>query len=297
MSQDMTVRRDFAATIRDVNFQKQIQATLPSTVSIDRFTATTITAINHNPKLLEADRQSLYNGIVKAAQDGLLPDGVDGVLNIYNTNVGTRDKPDWKQKVQWQKMVGGIIKQFAKAGIPVYAASVYAQEAFRTWNDDSGQHVTHEPIAFGERGERIGAFACASLRNGRTLVATMNLQDLEKARKASKSPDKGPWVEWPERMEQKSVLHRLSKRVSAVDDRAAEALRQIGEEFADAEPTSQAPADLPEPPKVPAAPIPKRPKALQAVVDAAQPTSVVLEGQAGFAPIEAYEQPNEDQVF
>jgi recombination protein RecT len=284
MNQEVAVRRDFSATIRDPKFQEQIKATLPESVSISRFTATTITAINHNPALLEADRQSLYNAIVKAAQDGLLPDGTDGVLNIYNTKINDRE---WIKKVQWQKMVGGIIKLFGKAGIPVYAVSVYEKDKIEIWNDDAGQHVKHVPVVFGDRGERIGAFACATLPSGRTIIEAMNQEELARARDKSKNPEKGPWLDWPERMEQKTVLHRLSKRVAVTDEKAAESLRSLGDEFDEDEPA--APKAAPEPPPAEK----KRPRALQAVVDAAPAAKPVTPPvQPTLAP-----QGSDDDVF
>lgn len=233
-SNQLSTIRDIGSTLRTPAMQQQIASSLPPSVSVDRFTATTITAINHNPDLLGADRQSLYNAVVKAAQDGLLPDGVDGVLNIYNTKVGE----NWVKKVQWQRMVGGIIKQFGKAGINAYAVSVYANDKFEMWNDGDGQHVKHTPVVFGDRGDRIGALAVAKLANGRTVVESMNMDDLSRAQAASKSKDKqgnatGPWRDWPERMEQKSVLHRLRKRVAVLDEAAAQELNKIDDEFED----------------------------------------------------------------
>src|SRR5688572_32785537 len=75
-------QRSLIEQIKHPQMQAQIQASLPPSVSLDRFTAVTISAINQNPELLSADRQSFYNAVVKAAQDGLLPDGNDAFLNI-----------------------------------------------------------------------------------------------------------------------------------------------------------------------------------------------------------------------
>lgn len=223
--------RDFGLQIRAKALQAQIKASLPKNVSLERFTSTTITAVNHNPELLKADRQSLYNAIVKCAADGLLPDGNDAVLNIYNTNTGTRDKPVWTKKVQYQRMVGGIIKQFTKAGINAYAVSVYQADKFRMWNDNDGQHVEHEPVTFGPRGEMVGVLAVAKLPTGLSVVEAMNLEDVDRARQASKSADNGPWKTWFDRMAQKSVLHRLRRRVAIMDDEASQHLNRIDDEF------------------------------------------------------------------
>jgi recombination protein RecT len=275
--------RSLVDAIRHPKMQEQIKASLPPSVSLDRFTATTISALNHNPDLLSADRQSFYNAVVKAASDGLLPDGIDSVLNIYSTNVGTRDKPRWIDKVQYQRMVGGIIKQFAKAGIHAYAVSVYECElpTFELWNDEEGQHIRHNPKPFEKnRGERLGAFAVAKLTSGRVIIETMNVDDLARAKAASKSGDRGPWKTWPERMEQKSVLHRLRKRVAIIDEVAAAELNKIDDEFEEETPE---PTPAPAQQQAPSEPE-KRPSALQAIVDQ----------EAAAKPLEAPTGPADD---
>lgn len=223
----------FGQLLRSGRLQAQIQAALPKNVSLDRFTTTTQIAINHNLELLKADQQSLFNAIVKCAADGLMPDGNDAVLNIYNTNTGTKDKPVWTKKVQYQRMVGGIIKQFTKAGINAYAVSVYANDKFKLWNDNDGQHVEHTPITFGDRGDMVGVLAVAKLQNGLSVIETMNIDDVDRARASSKSGDSGPWKTWYDRMAQKSVLHRLRRRVAIINDEAAAELNRIDDEFED----------------------------------------------------------------
>lgn len=257
-------QRSLVEQIKHPAFQAQISASLPPSVSLERFTAVTIAAINHNPKILQAERQSFYNAVVKAAQEGLLPDGQDAFLNVYNTKVDGK----WIQKVQYQRMVGGVIKQFTKAGIDAYAESVYENDGFEFWNDTEGQHLVHRPTKPGQaKGERIAAYAIAKLASGRAVIQVMDMEQLAKAREASKSKEddgspKGPWRDWPERMEQKSALHRLRKRVAIIDEQAAKELNKIDDEFEE-EPS--------EPAEEPKQPIPTgsetRPKSLQSVVD------------------------------
>lgn len=218
-------------TIKSGPIQKQIREALPPGVNIDRFTRVTLAAIQHRPELLDADRESLYSACVRAAQDGLLPDGRQGIINIYNTNLAPKGQPaKWVKKCQFQPMVEGIIYQFAKAGINAYAVSVYANDKIEIWNDDTGQHIKHVPMLLGDRGDRVAAVAVGTSK-GLTTVELMTREDLAKARAASKSPDFGPWKDWTDRMEQKSALHRLRKRIAIVDEAAAEALDRLDEEF------------------------------------------------------------------
>jgi recombination protein RecT len=257
-------------SLKSDRFQSDLASQLPKTISVERFTATTIVAIRQNPDLLMADRTSLYNAIMKASAEGLMPDGNDGVLNVYNVNTAAKNAtPNWIKKVQWQRMVGGIIKQFAKAGINAYVVSVYKNEPLEVWNDGDGQHVKHSPILFGDRGERIGALAVGRMPNGTVRIEAMNMDDLGKAKAASKSPG-GPWTAWPERMEQKSCLHRLRKRVAILDPDAEAALKALDDEFEDDE------ADA-----TPAITIAtQRPAGLQAALDTPATEGQTLPGKA-----------------
>lgn len=250
------------------SMREKLITTLPPDIKPDRFTRVVITAINMRPELLEADRQSLYTACMKAAQDGLLPDGREGVLNIYNTNVGTKQAPRWIKGVQWMPMVEGVIKQMAKAGISCYAAAVYQNDKIRIWNDDRGQHVEHEPALFSpDRGPLIGAYARGRDRNGNVQVEVMNMDELNRARQASRNADGAVYQQWPDRMAQKTVLHRLRKRMALIDPSVAEALaRAEQDDLIDADDPPPIPASEIVPPPVSQ----PRPRALQAVIDHAK---------------------------
>lgn len=276
--------------------QVKIQQALPPGISLDRFTQTTLTAIQTKPELVEAEHNSLYNAIVRAAVDGLMPDGRQGSINVYNTKVklpGGQEK--WIKKAQWLVMVEGCIHKLTKAGVHAYSVSVYANDEFELWNDEVGQHVRHRPPPrFGRRGERVGAFALGRvLSTGAVYVEPMDMDELKRVMKTSKSAEldkdghatKGPWRDWPERMEQKSCLHRLDKRIgtSALSDDDYE---EDGKE-------DQTKVVVP-PMVVPEASVPvrgegekpKRPRALQKVIDQSEETTVP-QGQSDGAAQEA----------
>lgn len=201
-------------TLMERQMQEVIRKTLPAGVSQERFTQAARSALLHRPDIFaNCDHGSIYNAIVEAAKDGLLPDGRHGALVPFNTKNGSR--------CQFLIMPEGIIDKLAAIGITAYAVSVYAGDKIRIWNDDFGQHVDHEPATFGQRGERIGAFACARIRvTGVTYVEAMNMEDLEAPKRVTKSKKDGkligPWADFPDRMEQKTCLHRLCKRLPNV---------------------------------------------------------------------------------
>jgi phage RecT family recombinase len=196
-------------------------------VSLDAFTEVAITAISQNPDLIDCDRNSLYNAVASCAKDGLLPDGKQAAIVAFNTRVKFRDEngrwqETWVKKAQHMPMVEGIIHTFGKYGVKAYAVSVYENDEYDTWNDEHGQHVKHKPVKLGKpRGERVGALAVARDSDGQVWVEAMDQNDLEAPRRATKQKDQqgnliGPWRDTPDRMEQKSALHRLAKRVPKV---------------------------------------------------------------------------------
>ena len=90
--------------------QPQFRAALPAHIPVERFVRVVLTAIQTSPKLAQMDRASLWNACMRAAQDGLLPDGREGALVPF------------KGKVTWIPMVGGIRKK------------VRNSEAIATWD-------------------------------------------------------------------------------------------------------------------------------------------------------------------
>lgn len=275
--------------------REKIQSMLPPGVDIDRFSQTVISAIQNNPDVLSADRQSLYNSVQRAAADGLLPDGKEGAMVVFSTKTG--------KQVQWMPMVEGIIKQMGKAGIKAYAVSVYEGEEFSIWNDDDGQHVLHKPNPFGSNKSAIGVFACAKF-DGQTYVEALNMEDIEQIRASSRAANGGPWAAWPGRMAQKSALHRLKKRLPILDQKILDSLRDP-EEHPDVVASTDAPTSGEAQPQ----PVQKRragklrqlvklePTTVDAVIQQQVAASVAQQRVAAAAPATMPPADDEGEVF
>jgi recombination protein RecT len=195
------------------NIQKmsgQFAMALPSHISPEKFQRVAITAIQNSPDLLNADRRSLYAACMKLAQDGVIPDGREAALVTFSTK---QKDGTWIKAVQPMIMVAGILKKIRQSGelATLHAAVVYKNDQFRYWVDTEGQHITHEPILFGERGAAIGVYAMAKTKDGSVFVQPLSLADVEKIRAASRSKDSGPWTSWWEEMAKKSAIRRLAK--------------------------------------------------------------------------------------
>ena len=195
----------------------EFKAALPAHVSVEKFSRVAMTAIQNNPDLVEADRRSLFGAVVRLAQDGLLPDGREAALVIFNTK---SRNGGWEKKVQAMPMIAGVLKKIRQSGevAKVSAQVVYENDQFvvRYGFDEDVEHVP--PPLDKPRGKPIGAYATAVLKDGSQMLEVMSLDEINKVRNVSKSKERGPWVDWFEEMARKTVMRRLSKRLPMSTD-------------------------------------------------------------------------------
>ncbi len=222
-----TLKKPSSFELELAEYEPQIAAALPAHISPERFKRVVVTAINQNPALYKADRRTLFTACVRAAQDGLLPDGREAALVIYRTK--SKQTGEWKDAVQYLPMIAGIIKRMRNSGdvAAVDAQLVHQKDEF-TYRLGDDPKIEHKP-ALADRGEPIAAYAIIKLTNGEVLREVMGRQDIEKVRSVSRAKDNGPWVDWWGEMARKTVLRRCAKRAPVSSD-LDEMIRQGDEE-------------------------------------------------------------------
>ena len=200
--------------------ESEFARALPAHIPVERFKRVVLTAVQNNPDLLAADRQSFFNSCMRSAQDGLLPDGRDGAIVIYNTKEKRDGRDVWVKKAQWMPMVFGILKKIRNSGelAAITARVVYAGDKFRYWVDDSGEHVEYEPADNPDTNVIRRVFAMAKTKDGELYVEPMTVDQIEKVRAVSRAKDTGPWKDWWDQMAIKTVLRRLAKRLPMSSD-------------------------------------------------------------------------------
>lgn len=184
---------------------------LPAHITVEKFQRTVLTAVASNPDLLSADRRSLWNSCMKAAQDGLLPDGREGALVIYNTKVKIGGQEKWVKMVQWLPMVAGILKKIRQSGEvkSITAHAVYENDHFEYELGDE-EFIRHKPTN-GEPGEVVGAYCIAILSDGMKIRDYMPRWRIERARQQSKSPNGLMWSKFYDEGAMKTVIKHASK--------------------------------------------------------------------------------------
>lgn len=194
-----------------VKMEQEFKAALPPQIPVEKFIRTTLTAVQMQPDLLGADRRSLLGSCMKAAQDGLLTDGREAALVIFNSKEG--------KKVQYMPMVGGILKKIRNSGelASISANVVYDQDQFEYELGDD-ERITHKPFLGQDRGNPIAVYAVAKTKDGAIYREVMSVSDVEKVRAASRAGKFGPWVDWWDEMAKKTVIRRMAKRLPSSAD-------------------------------------------------------------------------------
>ena len=182
----------------------QFAAVLPKHIPVERFGRVVLTAVQANPDLFNVERRSLWNACMKAAQDGLLPDGRLGALVVYK---------DRKRGpiAQWLPMIAGIRQKVRNSG-EVATWDVYVVHERDLFDFELGDepHIVHRPVR-GERGRIIAAYSIAVLKTGERSREVMWIDEIEAIRKGSRAADSGPWVSHYGEMCRKTVAKRHSK--------------------------------------------------------------------------------------
>ena len=204
-----------------------LQKMLPPAIPSDKFIRTVQTAITMNPDIAKCDKASVLNACMKAASDGLILDGREAALVVYNAK---QKDGNYKQMAQYMPMVTGIIKRVRNSGeiTKINAYVVHKNDRFKV-RYGLDPDIEHEPN-FDDPGKPLGAYAIARFKDGLDDFEFMPVADIEGIRKRSRSPDKGPWnTDWSE-MARKTVIRRLAKRLPMSSDLAG-VIRRVDEMY------------------------------------------------------------------
>jgi phage RecT family recombinase len=166
-----------------------------------------LTAIQLQPALLECERKSLLLACLRAANDGLMPDGREGAFVIFKSKKGP-------PTAQWMPMYAGLLKKVRNTGelLSISANVVYERDQFDYELGDQ-ERIVHKP-AIGDRGKPIAAYAIAHLKGGGIEREVMDANAIRQVQAVSRaSAEESPWNQWPDEMARKTVIRRLYKRL------------------------------------------------------------------------------------
>lgn len=216
---------------------------VPSHIDASAFVALALANLRKNPKLADAatrNPQAFMACLSECARLGLVPGDTFHCVPFENRRNGTVDITgivDYKGEIELMYRAGAVAS--------VKAEIVYSRDRFRFTTDmDKPEHA---PDWFGDRGELIGAYAYAVMKDGATSkVVVYSKAQIDEVRAVSKTQGKpdSPWEAWYDRMALKTVLHRLDHFVPTSAEYRREQLRAAAEI---AQQVNSAPVTAPEP--------------------------------------------------
>lgn len=146
-------------------------------------------------------QKSFRQAIFDAAEMGLQINNNEGCLVVYGG------------KIQFQAMWQGLVEVAYKSGV----VKAFLKGCFREKDDfvwDMGRIARHViDYRNPDRGAVIGYWVRAILESGESIDEFKTLDDIEKVRKSSKSPNGPAWRNWYDEMAYKTVFRALCKRL------------------------------------------------------------------------------------
>lgn len=199
-----------------LNLKKaEIAKMLPQKMNAERLLKVAQIAATTTPALAECDITSLVGAIGQCAQMGLEPNTVLGHAYLVPFNTKRKDaqgKERWVKSVQVIIGYKGLIDLARRSGqiVSIAAHEVCENDHFElVYGLD--EKLNHTP-AIAERGEVIGFYAVAKLKDGGHCFEFMSRYQINEIMANSQSKGAyGPWKDNFVEMGRKTVIRRLSK--------------------------------------------------------------------------------------
>lgn len=219
MANDLAIRQQNLAAILDGR-AKDLKSILPKGVTVEAFTRLAKNAIIRDPQIAEADPQSVFLEVSKAAQDGLVLDGREAVLTRFKSKRGN----EYVTQVAYIPMIAGIKKRVLNSrAVKSWNIGLAYENEIAGMNGGAFEYLAgdepriyHKPIIVGERGKVVAAYSSARLPDGSYHHEVMTIQQLLAIKNRTKSKDRdgnitGPWKSDEEEMFRKTVARRHAK--------------------------------------------------------------------------------------
>lgn len=176
----------------------EIMRAMPKSLDPDRFARMVLTEVKGNPGLLKCEPVSLLAATMKAASLGLEPGPLEHVYLVPRGNKVTLSI--------WYK---GIIALARRSGqiASLYAEVVYDGDEF---DYQLGLHRDIKHKRGTQRGEVKYAYAVAQYKDGGFDFVVLDELDIDARRRASSTPNAGPWKDNFEAMARKSAVRALA---------------------------------------------------------------------------------------
>jgi recombination protein RecT len=187
---------------------------LPPEVTVDVFTTIALNAFWQNPDLLQANRKSIVQALLQACRAGLLPDGREGVISIYDTKQKVAGREVRVPTAQWIPMVAGLIKLTYATGARSVVLDVVRQGDEWLLERGDTPRIEHRPLIDTED-ERdrpiLFAYAVVTTADDVRHHAWVSRAKLARIRAFSRAGNGPLWTAWFEEAAKKTAMRALWK--------------------------------------------------------------------------------------
>ncbi len=192
-------------------------------ISEDEFMITALNAIKKVPKLLNADRASLFGAILTSAELGLPPNTPMQLSYIIPYSRKVKGQGGWENVLEAQFQIGYMgwleIMQRNPKVKSINSGVVYDKEEWH-YNPGLREPFSHKPLSPSNRGVAIGAYAIAWITGSDVPKVTfLYKEEIEMFKKISQgaASDYSPWndvdkdpMKW---MWRKTAIKQLAKEL------------------------------------------------------------------------------------
>jgi len=192
-------RRTIRELLQGEDFRRQIALVLPKHLTPQRFIRVALNATLKTPKLLDCSRESLFKCLLELSAIGLEPDNKRAYLVPFGKEATL--------------IIGyqGIAELVRRSGevAKIEAHEVCERDEFDFRFGTRGI-LDHKPSLW-NRGKIIAVYSFVTLKDRTESFDVMGIEEIEKVRRRSKTPDAGPWVTDFAEMAKKTIFRRHSK--------------------------------------------------------------------------------------
>lgn len=187
-------------------YRSEIGAALPKHITPDRMMRVALTAINSTPKLLNCTQESLMQCVLTCASLGLEPGATMGHAYLI----------PYKETCTLIIGYKGLLDLARRSGqvLTISANNVYSNEKFIRV-EGMERNLEHIPLPPSQRGDYIGTYAVAKLRDDSFHFEWLWAEEVEQIAKDALSraykPEESPWRKFPSEMRRKTAVRRLVK--------------------------------------------------------------------------------------
>lgn len=187
--------------------ESEFAKALPKHLTPERLTRIALTEFRKTPKLLECTPESIMGSLLQCAQLGLEPGNSQGMAYLIPYD----NKKQGVTECQFQIGYRGLIALVLRSDkiVDISAEAVYENDVFDIQHGTQ-KYLIHKP-SLKDRGEFMGVYAIAELKDGSPKFTFMNKADVDRIKSKSKTSSFGPWVDHYIEMAKKTVIRNISK--------------------------------------------------------------------------------------